>query len=73
MGHSNHRYHLLALLSAHFTFPKLHINMKSSSIHELLKVLPQRAMGLLALAGWWQPDHMAVHGRASVLLSLEDF
>lgn len=47
--------------------------MKSSSIHELLKVLPQRAMGLLALAGWWQPDHMAVHGRASVLLSLEDF
>lgn len=47
--------------------------MKSSSIHELLRVLPQWAVGLLALAGWWQPDHMVVHGRVSVLLSLEDF
>lgn len=47
--------------------------MKSSSNHKLLRVLPQQAVGLLAPAGWWQPDYLAVRGRASVLLNLEDF
>lgn len=47
--------------------------MKSSSNHEFLEVLPQEAVGLLAPAGQWQPDHLAVHCHGSVLLSLEDF